>query len=561
MRRIFSLQLIISFIWVFSVPAFPQEPYWHWAKGASGPGRQEGKAIAIDGNGNTYIAGIFDISIKLGSYQVQHFGMWDFFVAKYNPAGDVLWAKSFGGPAMDDNIRIYADAVGNITITGCFGSQYFVAGSDTLVNAVSNQTTDIFVVRLNTNGDLVWARSFGGTWWENAFGICGNSAGDVFISGYFESASFEVGNYHLTNKGESDIYVIMIDPAGQIVWVKSFGNTGAETSYAVATDATGNCYLTGSFDSPSLGFGTFTLINSGNSDVFLVKINQEGSPVWGRASDSPSSEIPGDIEMSEHNDICIAGKFTGNGVSFGGVQLLNEGGSDIFLATYDPNGTVKWARSFGGSGLEVITDIDSDSAGNLSMTGYFDSDSIMIGDTTIKIQSSDPDIFITRCNASGDFLWAMGVSGFASCDFSNGLVSDKSGKITLTGEYVGMSLTFGDTTLISQGYFDFFIARLQVLLTGSNNKQSNDVIVLSPNPNHGDFSIILGESFFGESDVQVFNINGEEVLHEHFDVSPSARQIKLHLKKPVPGIYIYRIRNALVSKSGKLLITGAANNN
>ena len=143
--------------------------------------------------------------------------------------------------------------------------QYF---DHTVVNAVSNQTTDIFVVRLNTNGDLVWARSFGGTWWENAFGICGNSAGDVFISGYFESASFEVGKYHLTNKGESDIYVIMIDPAGQIVWVKSFGNTGAETSYAVATNATGNCYLTGSFDSPSLGFGTFTLINSGIAMFF-----------------------------------------------------------------------------------------------------------------------------------------------------------------------------------------------------------------------------------------------------------------------------------------------------
>lgn len=559
MHRIFSLHLIINLLWLTSVPAISQVPYWHWAKGASGPGRQEGHSIAADGFGNTYVAGIFDISIKLGSYQVEHFGMWDFFIAKYNPAGDVLWAKSLGGTAMDDNIRIYSDAAGNVTITGCYGSPYFVAGSDTLFNTVSNGTTDIFVVRLNTNGDILWANSFGGNSWDNAYGICGDSNGDVYISGYFRSQWIDFDNFHLLNKGESDIYISKINPAGQVLWAKSYGNTGVESGEAVATDTYGNCYMTGSFSSQSLGFGSFTLINSGNSDVFIVKLDHNGIPLWGRTSDSPSSEFARDIEVSGYENICISGSFHGTGVSFGGVQLLNEGESDVFLVSYNHMGTIKWARSFGGIGSDVITDIDSDSTGNLSVTGYFDSDSIIIGDTTIQAQGTDPDMFVTRYNSSGDFLWAIGVSGFYSCDYSQGLVSDKSGRITITGEFVGINLTFGDTTLISQGYFDFFIARLQVLLTGNNSMQTTGEVVFSPNPNQGDFSIVLGKDFSGESEIRVFDMKGAEVLHQLFEIFPPANILHMHLHKPVPGMYIYRIRNDSMTITGKFLISAIDN--
>lgn len=231
------------------------------------------------------------------------------------------------------------------------------------------------------------------------------------------------------------------------------GGTGSDAAYAIAADARGNVYITGSFYSTAT-FGATTLTSSGGSDIFLAKYNSLGILIWAQKAGGVSdNEIGSDIVTDTEGNVYITGRFYGT-ASFGSINLTVPGaGSNLFLAKYNNNGTIQWANQQAGSlGVEKIA---VDANGNTYLTGYLYG-TATFGNTTL-LSSGNDDMFLVKYNTGGIVQWTQKAGGSGS-DRPGGIEVDINGNVYLTGYFSGTA-TFGTVSMISAGNYDIFIAK------------------------------------------------------------------------------------------------------
>ncbi|MFI5203844.1 MAG: T9SS type A sorting domain-containing protein [Flavobacteriales bacterium] len=397
---------ILSFSALFITMAVTaQVPAWQWAKTANGTYHDEANAVATDANGNVLVAGYFGSdSITFGPYTLHNvgsFGNPDMFLVKYDAAGNILWAKSAGGIANDRATSVVVDAFGNVLVAGYFHSSSITFGSFTLTNP--NQP-DMFIVKYDAGGNVIWAKSQGGFWEDKALAVCTDSLGNVFVAGTFFSDAILFGSYTVYNFSTSgaDMFIVKYDSSGNVLWVRTGGGyVGNETATAVHADAFGNVLVVGSFNSPTITFNIATLNNT-------------------------------------------AGNYT----------------SDMFIVKYDSNGFELWAKSTGGNFWDEASSVSTDTLGNIYVAGYFRSDSVSFGSTTLYNDTTNgsADMFITKYDAGGNTLWATSV-GNTSFDFATSVNVDVSGRILLAGYFYSDTLVAGSSSLYNAvGGADLFIA-------------------------------------------------------------------------------------------------------
>jgi hypothetical protein len=185
-----------------------------WAKQMGGTDYDVGQGIAVDMAGNVYTTGYFqgtaDFDPGPGSFNLTSTGNEDIFVSKLDSAGNLVWAKQMGGTSGDAGQDIAVDAAGNVYTTGFFYSTVdFDPGPGTF-NLTSTGDTDIFVSKLDSAGNFVWAKQMGGTDPDAGYDIAVDAAGNVYTTGYFwGTADFDPGpgSFNLTSAGFSDIFV------------------------------------------------------------------------------------------------------------------------------------------------------------------------------------------------------------------------------------------------------------------------------------------------------------------------------------------------------------------
>ena len=249
-----------------------------------------GMSVAVDASGNIYTAGYFagtvDFDPGAGTYNLTSAGNDDVFVSKLNSSGDYVWAKTFGGAGgggdYDRGNSVAVDASGNIYTTGYFaGTVDFDPGAGT-INLTSAGGTDVFVSKLNSSGDYVWAKTFGGISSERGVSVAVDSSGNIYTTGYFaETGDFDpgVGTQGLTSSGSDDVFVYKLNSYRGFEWAKKFGGFDYDTGRSVTVDTSGNVYATGNFGStvdfdPGVGIQNF--ISAGGYDVFVSKLSPLG---------------------------------------------------------------------------------------------------------------------------------------------------------------------------------------------------------------------------------------------------------------------------------------------
>ncbi|MEO8086804.1 MAG: FlgD immunoglobulin-like domain containing protein [Bacteroidota bacterium] len=243
-----------------------------WATSAGGTGWDYGNGISTDADGNVLVTGSFKSpSITFGSTTLTNTGGGydDFFVVKYDTAGNVVWAESAGGTGIELGTGVSTDAGGNVVVTGYFYSPSIIFGSSTLTNAGGS---DIFVVKYSPSGNVVWAVRAGGTDYDAAKSIATDAVGDVFVSGEF-SSSITFDSTTLTNAGFYEIFAVKYDISGNVVWATNAVGTSSSDGTGISTDASGNVLITGIFYNSSITFGGTTLTNAGNFDMFVAKLD------------------------------------------------------------------------------------------------------------------------------------------------------------------------------------------------------------------------------------------------------------------------------------------------
>jgi len=439
-----------------------------------------GMSVAVDASGNIYIAGDFqgtaDFDPGAGTYNLTSAGSADAYVSKLNSSGDLVWAKTFGGAGFDYGTSVAVDASGNIHTTGHFaGTADFDPGAGT-TNLTSAGYDDVFVSKLNSSGDYVWAKKFGGIDYDYGLSVAVDPSGNVYTTGYFVGlADFDpgVGTTNLTSAGGSDAYVSKLNSSGDLVWAKTLEGAGFDSGASVAVDASGNVYTTGYFGGTAdfdPGAGTSNLTSAGSTDAYVSKLNSSGDYVWAKKFGGIDGERGQSVAVDLSGNVYTTGFFKGTADFDPGVgtqDLTSAGSDDVFVSKLNSSGDYVWAKKFGGGGIDNGLSVAVDSSGNVYTTGNFsataDFDPGVGTQDLISVNSFD--VFVSKLNSLGGFEWAKQFGGF-DYDFGRSVTVDASGNVYATGNF-GSTVDFdpgvGIQNFISSGGYDVFVSKLSPL--------------------------------------------------------------------------------------------------
>lgn len=440
-------------------------------------GYDSGIAIATDANGNVYVTGYFEGTVDFdpgaGVTNLVSAGDFDIFVTKTDGAGNMLWARRMGGLSREVAYGIAVDGSGNVYTTGVFpGTVDFDPGPGT-ANLTSAGSNDVFVSKLDSAGNHVWAKRFGAGGSDVVEGIAVEESGHVFTTGSFSgTVDFDpgAGTANLTSAGGHDVFVSRLDSAGSYVWAKRFGGTGGESAKGIAIDGAGNVYTTGNFTGTAdfdPGALAANLTSAGETDVFVSCLDSVGNFFWARRFGGISYDNGEAIAVDGSGAVVTTGLFYGT-VDFdpgaGTANLTSTGESDMFVSRLDSVGNYLWAKGLAGSETCIGQSIAVDNSGNVYSTGYFwgtaDFDP---GPGAAHLTSAGfADAFVSRLDSAGHYVWAKRLGGSGD-GVGEAIAVDDAGNVYTTGYFSGVADLdpgIGTSLLTSAGNLDGFVSRL-----------------------------------------------------------------------------------------------------
>ncbi len=297
-QKFYSMSVRIGLVLALFAIAFNVLPVragaiaFGWARRMGGTSYDRGQSLEVDGSGNVYSTGNFsgtaDFDPGPGTYNLTSLGQADIYVTKLNSSGSLVWAKRMGGTGDESGSRIVLDASGNLYVIGDFtGTADFNPGPGTL-NLSSAGLYDVFIFKLDANGNLSWARSLGGTSNDNGYGVAIDQNGNVYMTGSFAgTVDFDpgAGISNLTAVGARDIFISRLDASGNLVWAKNMGGTFDDSGTNLTLDGSGNVYTTGIFSTTvdfDPGANVYALNSMGYLDIFISKLDSNGNFVWAK---------------------------------------------------------------------------------------------------------------------------------------------------------------------------------------------------------------------------------------------------------------------------------------
>ena len=548
MKKLFLLFLII-----YSFLLFAQTPDWQWVTQAGGIDFDEGYAIAIDDNGSSYVTGWFEDTATFGSYSLTSSGNYstDIFVAKMDANGIWLWATQAGGNGNDNGYGIAIDDAGNSYVTGRF-SDTATFGSYSLT---SSGTWDIFVAKMDANGNWLWATKAGGSSSDKGHGIGIDDNGNSYVTGHFyETATF--GSYSLTSSGGADIFVAKMDINGNWLWATKAGGSSSDKGHGIGIDDNGNSYVTGYFMDTAT-FGSYSLISSGGDDIFVAKMDPNGNWLWAtKAGGSSPFDYGYAITIDNNGNSYVTGCFWFN-ATFGSYSLYSSGEDDIFVAKMDTNGNWLWATKAGGSGSDKSYGIAIDDNGRSYVTGFF-SDTATFSSISLTSSGSD-DIFVAKLSAPGYWLWATKAGG-SDEDEGYAIARDDNGNFYITG-FFSDTATFSSISLTSSGGDDIFVAKLGNYTSGENEIISTKMELSNyPNPFNPTTTINYSLKENSKVSLKIYNIKGQKVKQLFNDQLSAGEHSVIwngtdnNGKSVSSGIYFYKLRTANFEKTKKMIL-------
>ena len=524
----------------FIFQSFAQAPNWLWANKAGGSGLEGAGGIAVDGSGNSYITGRF-FSPSI-TFGSTTLTIGDMYVVKYDASGNVVWATGAGGTGSANGASIAVDGSGNVYVAGDFSGSNIIFGTDTLTNAFPGGP-EIFIAKFDASGNALWAVHAGGSGTDAARSIAVDGSGNCYVTGSFSSMTgITFGSTTLTNAGQEDIFIAKFDASGNTLWAKSAGGSGSDISSSICVDGSGNCYITGIYQSSSITFGSTTLTTT-DGTLFVVKYNGSGTAQW--ASGGIAGPI--DIAVDGSGNTYICGNFSGS-ATFGSTTLTGAGNTDMFIAKYNSSGSAVWATGAGGTDYEGAYSLWVDGIGNIYVDGYFQGVSLTLGSTTLTSAGSS-DVFVAKYSSAGNVLWAKSAGGTGS-DLVYGLAVDGSGNSYSIGVYYSTSISFGSSTLTNAGSTDIFVAKLSGVV-GINDINPENFVSLFPNPVTNE--LVVNSSEFGDKkEIEIYNLLGEKVYSRQPQTSNFKPQT-VDVSQLPSGIYFVKLKGEKEERVAKFV--------
>ncbi|MEW6467537.1 MAG: SBBP repeat-containing protein, partial [Bacteroidota bacterium] len=484
-----------------------QNVYFDWARQMGGSYFTYGHDIATDASGNVYTVGYFngvvDFDPGPGTYNLTPVGATDIFVSKLDASGNFVWARQLGGPSTDYGYAVTVDASGNVYASGYFTTTADFDPGPSTYNLTSAGAEDIFVSKLNSSGNFLWARRLGGSLPDMGLSVGLDAGGNVLTTGYFQgTADFDPGPlaFNLISSGSEDVFISKLDGSGNFTWACQFGGAAAERGTSLVLDASGNVHTVGYFQGTAdfdPGPGTLNLTSGGAEDIFISKLDASGNLTWTKQIGGTSSDFGRSITLDGSGNVHTTGSFQGT-VDFdpnaGVVNRSSSGGDDIFVFKLSAAGNHVWSAAMGGTFNDFGASVAVDGSGNVLTTGGFQNtaDFDPGPGNFFLITGFMYDIFVCKLNIAGNLVWAQQFTGGSGIsDYSTAIALDASGNAHTTG-YIESQVDFdpgpGTFNLWGQGAICTFASKLDATgnfvwarqLAGAVSSEFSNSIAVDP---------------------------------------------------------------------------------
>lgn len=402
----------------------------------------------------------------------------DIFIQKLDSLGNHIWAKQIGGSGEEDVHAVITDSLGNIYTTGTFKQTVdFDPGSGSFVLTAQGDQ-DGFILKLDANGNFSWVLHLSSSEYVTSYALTFNPDGNLYVTGLFRgNAVFDPHSaaIALNSLGFShDVFILKTTPNGIISWAKQVGGTESDVGRNIFSDLEGNIIVVGQFGGTAdfdPGSGTENRTSNGGSDVFILKLNSNGTFLWVNHFGADNNDFAYDVVTDLKGNIHVLGRFTGKvdfaeGPSTDTLTAIGLG--DMFLQKLRPDGSHVWVKQFGGSEMPV-TIVDGvslvrDEIKNFYITGSFsnvvDFDP---GQNTLNLTShGNRDLFVQKLDSNANLIWVKQFGGL-SLDLGFDLTFNQFGSLYITGSFedsASLDCSFGNSYLLSHGGRDLVLLKI-----------------------------------------------------------------------------------------------------
>ncbi|MBP6731060.1 MAG: T9SS type A sorting domain-containing protein [Chitinophagales bacterium] len=431
-----------------------QAPALQWKKCLGGTGTEYAECVIPTTDGGYAIAGW---SSSSNGDVAANYGNYDFWVIKTNNAGTITWQKNYGGSKEDRAKSIIQMADGGYAVVGYSTS----SDSDVTVN---NGGYDIWVIKINSTGTLLWQKSLGGSGDDFGFTVLEDAGGAVVVGGESQSTD---GDISPATEGCCDSWVVKLNAAGNtIVWQNRFGGTGGERAKKIIKNAQGDFIVYGIANSADGDTANMYL----SGEYMLLKINSAGVSTAFRFWGGSSIEEAADMIPTSDGGYAMIGTTYSNDYDVSGTHAWQE----WWVVKVNASFQLQWQKVLGGYGYDYGMSIAQSPDGNLVVGGYSKS-----YDEDFNNNKGLNDIWLAKLGNNGSIIWKKNYGGSGE-DFLYSLNVANDGTVTFVG---ATNSSDGDVSG-NHGGGDVWLTKTGTA-TDIEDFTSFDNIILYPNPSTG----------------------------------------------------------------------------
>jgi hypothetical protein len=399
-----------------------------WAKQFGGSDNDRAQGVAMDQQGNSYVAGYFtSTNISLHGITLTNKGS-SVFLAKLDASGKLIWLKTPEQNYSTTANAVASDPAGNVFLAGSFSGTNLLGGNR-LASPSSNGSlySDAFLAKYDSNGNCLWARQAGGSSIDSGEAVAVDKEGNALLLASIHSTNAVFGTYlfSTSNKaGDSDIVVAKYNATGNLLWARQLGSESTDYGRGIAVDGAGNSFITGTFHGLYFSCGGLTLTNPSNAyiELFLAKMDCGGKPLWLRMAHGYGNDNGYTVASDQFGNAYVGGFFQNPTIAFESLVLTNYdanylGDPDSFVVKFDPSGHTLWAAQVSGPSTQQIFSIALDPDANVYATGWTMGTNVLCGNHSLtnayidlvvtKLQSDYPRLQLTLENHSARVSWPL----------------------------------------------------------------------------------------------------------------------------------------------------------
>jgi cysteine-rich repeat protein len=403
-----------------------------WSRGYGDFNYQVGTDVAVDKDGNVAVIGTYSGAIDFGGGPLTASSTSSGFVAKLGPSAIHIFSKGFTASVGLGPSGAAFDKDANLVVVGSFnGTANF--GSGPVADLGSG---DVFVMKLDPSGNVLFAKRFGGTGQDTANGVAVDAAGNIYVAGRV-NGSIDFGGGVLASKGY-DAFLLKLDSSGNHVWSKMYGDSSQQEGLRVTVTTDGNVVFSGTYEG-TIDFGVGAHSTFGASNLFAAGFTSGGTATWSRSyGDANVYEQIAATAPIAGGGVVMVGSYD-SPVDLGGGKLPRVGGREVFVLELDASGNHMMSRGFAAAGNQQGGGVSVDAAGNIFIGGSFEQ-SIDFGGGPLPA-SGGSELFVAKLDSNGNHIWSWASKGTAYSSIYR-LAGDAAGRSFITGAYTG-TLTIG----------------------------------------------------------------------------------------------------------------------